>query len=529
MLKATISKSEFSLGDLIGHEELGLELATSTQNWAERSVAGAHSIEISHPAQWLDPEWVMLTTGVHLADSLDDQRQLIAELDEAGVTALGFGLDVVHSKIPAALLEEAGDRGFPIFAVPLRIPFREVIAAVYRATLADEIRAADRLTAMQRFLVDALGEESPRSTVVQRLASLVDSDVAIISRDGETLISTSEVDGEAIASQVAQRRASIVQFDLDESHGIGFAVGPPESHETVWLIVMAQAGERLRPLTKAAAQVTVPLIAAMNRLERNQRSQDTAIRQATLEALLDLNDKQDAAAVSVRAFASGLKLDLGVTALVGIDPTAQTAFDDLVPMISGGLTRSQARGLATVHQGHLVAVVPSVAVDQLLIDRLLGMGPALRIGVGRTVSDAIGVRQSYIDAELAVRAGMAQGGPTRISRYEDLDFVTVLANEVPLERLAPKIEQWLAPLRANPLLHEAVVSYLRHDLDVGRTARALRLHSNSIRYRLSRAEEVLGARLRSAETIVALYIALHGGLTGTAQEGDKSFSAEAQG
>ena len=93
-------------------------------------------------------------------------------------------------------------------------------------------------------------------------------------------------------------------------------------------------------------------------------------------------------------------------------------------------------------------------------------------------------------------------------RYDDLDIGTVLVHEVPLERLAPKIEQWLAPLRENPLAHEALVAYLRYDLDVGRTARALHLHPNSVRYRLARAEELLGVHLRSSETIVALHVAL---------------------
>ena len=67
---------------------------------------------------------------------------------------------------------------------------------------------------------------------------------------------------------------------------------------------------------------------------------------------------------------------------------------------------------------------------------------------------------------------------------------------------------WLAPLTENPLVLEAVQAYLRYDLDVGRAARCLHLHPNSVRYRLTRAEDLIGARLRSPETIVALHVAL---------------------
>ncbi len=70
------------------------------EGWAGRVVTGAHSIEIEHPARWLDRDWVMLTTGVHLSEDPTEQRQLIDELDDAGVAALGFGLDIVHDRGP---------------------------------------------------------------------------------------------------------------------------------------------------------------------------------------------------------------------------------------------------------------------------------------------------------------------------------------------------------------------------------------------------------------------------------------------
>jgi hypothetical protein len=46
------------------------------------------------------------------------------------------------------------------------------------------------------------------------------------------------------------------------------------------------------------------------------------------------------------------------------------------------------------------------------------------------------------------------------------------------------------------------------NLDVVRAARALRLHPNSVRYRLARAEELLGAPLRMPMTIAALEMAM---------------------
>jgi DNA-binding PucR family transcriptional regulator len=63
-------------------------------------------------------------------------------------------------------------------------------------------------------------------------------------------------------------------------------------------------------------------------------------------------------------------------------------------------------------------------------------------------------------------------------------------------------------LRANPALYEALGAYFAHDLDIASTAEALHMHRNSLRYRLARAEHVLGRSLKQPSTIAAVYLAL---------------------
>jgi purine catabolism regulator len=502
---------ELTLGDLLDHEELGMTIAVAPDGWAGRVVTGAHSIEIEHPARWLDRDWVMLTTGVHLPEDPAEQRQLIDELDDAGVAALGFGLGIAHDHIPAAMIEQATARGFPVFTVPQPIAFRDVVAMVYKATLSTEIKAANRLAAMQRYLMDSIGEESPRSTVVQRLAGLIDSIVGILTSAGEVTLSSRELPGPEIVAEIGRRPGATVQFEVASLHGLAFPIGP-DPGDLRWLVIAAPAGKPLHPLAKAAGQTTVPLLAAMTRLERVQESENAAVRRATLEAFLDLEDKRDAAIVAARASAGGLNIAQGATVIVVEDPAPDVELEGLERLaqaIRTSLSAAQIPSMATVRDGRVVLIVAEREREEDAAERVSSLGPTLWIGVGRRVSEALEVRQSYADAVLAV--GARTRGPRQwdsVIRYDDLDIGTVLVHEVPLERLAPKIEQWLAQLRENPLAHEALVAYLRYDLDVGRTARALHLHPNSVRYRLARAEELLGVHLRSSETIVALHVAL---------------------
>src|SRR3954453_17311624 len=205
---------QFRLMDLLGHEELALKLVTGGPDALQRRVAGAHAIEIERPTTWLEPEWIMLTTGSRLGGSTRAQRGLIAELDAAGTAALGFGLEVVFKTVPAILLDEARERSFPVFGVPLRTPFRDVISTINRALLSSDLRTLQRVSSMHLYLMDAVGEDDPRQAVVERLSTFLDATVLLFEADGTVAASTGEAPAPEIWSEVNSRPATVVEFEV---------------------------------------------------------------------------------------------------------------------------------------------------------------------------------------------------------------------------------------------------------------------------------------------------------------------------
>ena len=111
----------------------------------------------------------------------------------------------------------------------------------------------------------------------------------------------------------------------------------------------------------------------------------------------------------------------------------------------------------------------------------------IRAGIGRPVESIADVPRSYRDAQLAVER-ITEGQLA----YEDFDLATLLLAEVPPEHIRPRVEELLAPLRANPPLLEALVEYFARDMDVNATAEAMHVHPNTLRYRLGRVEKLLG-------------------------------------
>ena len=102
-------------------------------------------------------------------------------------------------------------------------------------------------------------------------------------------------------------------------------------------------------------------------------------------------------------------------------------------------------------------------------------------------------------APLAARRrarGLAHGRPRRVMRFEDFDLGTFMVSEVAPERLGPKVGR--DPVRAarQPAAARGAEAYFAHDLDIASTADALHMHRNSLRYRIARAEQVLGRSLK---------------------------------
>jgi DNA-binding PucR family transcriptional regulator len=144
-------------------------------------------------------------------------------------------------------------------------------------------------------------------------------------------------------------------------------------------------------------------------------------------------------------------------------------------------------------------------------DDLAGLdGPpaldGLRAGVSEPVERLEELPDAVEQAALALTVALWGGDGAALQRHETLEpSVALLGGS---SRTRERLVGALDPLAAEPRLRAAVVAYLDAGLDVGRAAHALGLHRNSLRYRLDRAEDLLGGSLRSPGTLATVHLAL---------------------
>ncbi len=498
----------FTLGSLLDHEELGLRLIAGAPERLSHPIAGAHAIEIDHPVRWLEENWVMLTTGVRLRHNAAAQRKLVAELDQGGITALGFAEHVVFKHVPRAILSEAERRGFPVFAVPFETPYRAIISFVNRSLLSNDFYLLQRSISMQNYLIDALGADQPEDELVTRLASLLGSTVLIYSPNGRLEASRGEGPAAAIWAAIAERPPSLQDFAVGRWYvvSVPIVVGGVTRH---WLALATRRRSVSEQLAQPVIRAAERLLEVVATARESAAAEERAVRSELLRRVLAHEAGTDDGALADRMVAFGFV-------------PGEPCFVALVATPTGGVAELQ-RGSAVLESLLAASHAPYLLArsDSELIVLVQGSGHFedwlrkaakadidLLAGIGRGSTSLAGISKSLRDAELAlVQLRRDRSHARRALRFEELDLAASLISDLGVDRLQPKVDALLAPLRESGMLYETLLTYLAEDLDIGRTARALHLHPNSLRYRLAQIEQRLGRPLRSPATIANLYLA----------------------
>ena len=112
-----------TVAELTADLELGFELVAG-HSGAGREIEAAAVSELAHPGPWLQGGELLLTIGLLLPQTSDGCRSYLAELDAAGVQAVGLGLgaELPHQAAPARLITAADEFGMPLLTVPDPVP-----------------------------------------------------------------------------------------------------------------------------------------------------------------------------------------------------------------------------------------------------------------------------------------------------------------------------------------------------------------------------------------------------------------------
>ncbi|MGH2506436.1 MAG: helix-turn-helix domain-containing protein [Ktedonobacteraceae bacterium] len=134
-------------------------------------------------------------------------------------------------------------------------------------------------------------------------------------------------------------------------------------------------------------------------------------------------------------------------------------------------------------------------------------------GIGQLATDVQAIPQAWREAQQALEIGRRLFGEGKLHSFARLGIYRLLFPLYGEQALLDFYQETLGPLldteiRSNQALLETLESFFRCNGNLSETARAMHLHRNSLLYRLSRIEELLGHSLEDAELRLSLQIAL---------------------
>lgn len=502
-----------TLGDIVAQADL--DLAAVVSGDASLPVRSAHSSEVGDPGRWLEPESVMLTTGLRLVGHETDRRlaeQLVGGLVRARVVALFFGIGVDFDRVPATLVAVCRAARLPLYTVGAEVPFYRVenyINASAGTPDAYQVRRAMRLT---NELVESLSSEDPTKALIAMLASLCRGTAVLYGPTGRAVESTGAGPLQLIWAELQQRRWSGPAFEIGRWTVMGRSVGLRGN--TYVVAIASRNPGAVADLGPVLLETTQRLLGGINAINR------LAVSRQRHEGIQLLTELQD-----------GIPIGREQRYWERLEPFLFRPFSPVRAVLARSvhgraLEGEVIHGLMTAAERHKLGLLlaestrsPSAppGFTALLADSdgleswIAEACLSTALGLSEPFTDLSAAPDAFGEAEAAVEIAVERlrpGGAGTYVRIDDVDPASWLLSRRRSHRDRDKVSRYSDALRRDPDVLATVVQYLALDMDVAKTAAVLYVHGNTVRYRLRKAGELFGGALTDAAVVANLYLSL---------------------
>lgn len=494
--------------------ELGLVLVAGSAG-ADRAISWAHAIELHNPAPWLAGGELVMTTGLNIGTSVEEQFGYVEALVRAGSVALAIDTGMKFSRVPEGI-RSAGDAfGLPVLEVRASTPFIAITRAVIDDLTADQVRDFQQVVHQQEELARAIlrgGVPALVHALARALSAtvvVIDTEYRILAEYGGQSTRTLELALLALkggdSRQRHRRQSSRVIGDDDNGYcmiqRVGAAAQDLFGHLVVGLEKALSPSQRLLT-AHAVSLLSIELGKPARLVEAEQR-----LRSVVAQSLIDL----------------GSLLDHSLLRYFGLDPTstmsaiAFTAMGALLPA-----ERQVNQAMGSKAEPYLMCAVDTELIVIAQTDAVEGISRALHdqlntqlhgrlatgVGTPALISDiAVSVRR----ATIAAHAARTQS--VRFIKFDEMGaFTTLLLTQNPSD-LAVLSDSVLGALddydrTQGGHLVTSLTAFLTHNGQTEMAATTLNVHRHTLRNRLQKIVELLDRDLESAYVRADLWSAL---------------------
>lgn len=136
-----------------------------------------------------------------------------------------------------------------------------------------------------------------------------------------------------------------------------------------------------------------------------------------------------------------------------------------------------------------------------------GIRTSITIGVGNFYYGIEGLKKSFFEAKSALKIGKQTWGENKIFHYDSFGVIAPLFANVSNNKI-PFSNKKISNIKKDKNLFKTLKSFLNNNLSLSKTAQELKIHRNTLIYRLEKIEELSDLNPKNFEDAFQLYIGI---------------------
>jgi PucR family transcriptional regulator, purine catabolism regulatory protein len=505
----------------------------------DRVVRRLNVMTVPNIVRWTKQDEFLLTTGYPLPREPGEFGRLIEQLAAKGLAGLGVKLDEYLAEVPADAVRLADQAAFPILVIPPTSPLDDVLSQTFETIVNRQAAALARRQQIHDALLRVALTGGGLARLSAELAEILPgADVVICDPAGYPLATTRSgaqgPDAQAVYLSDGSGRMNtawlVAGVNQDAETGTPWAGAVIRAGEMQHGWVLAVGGAQGLPGVAGVAVEQAALVAAL------EITRDLAVlaveQQFASNALHDLvtGTAANMDQALERAVRFGWDLRRPLTVLVARQCGTEHG-DDAVHLEGPPQEASALRavelwtravrdrdpdaavaGFAT----ELVAVVgiadAAALARKIHADMTASTGRPYSVGVSQVGAGPLDIPRLYEEARVALQVGQRLAGSGAVTSFAGLGLYRLISN-VSQAELRAFVHDTLGPVldlpepsRSDLLKSLAVLSSTR--FNVAESARILHYHYNTMRYRVTKLERMLGEFADDAAATLRIGVAL---------------------
>lgn len=504
------------LSELLAAPGLGLHVLHEAPGSLDRPIGRVVTTDLLEPGRYLTGGELVLT-GLVWRRGPEDSETFVASVAGRGAATVLAG-DALLGSVPDDLVDACRRHRVTLVEVSADVAFADIVEHVAAAQSAVSGARLSASLVRQRQLLSSLAAGRSLDELAARVATEVGHECRVLTSTGRHVVAgPGELDGSVVDAVVHRFLTAERLPVVADAGGAPYSLFPVGSglddRLTAWLLV-ASGDHRDWPRDHVEALQELCAIAALDRSRRDEGLR--ALRPVSADALALVEAGAARAEVAARLARAGLDADHPVTVVVadlgeGPQEAAVRLLEDVALALGPPV-------VAPGRDGRLVGILPAVPdLPARLRTAFARLAPATgrsRLAVGVSgVAGTDAITGALEEARFAHRVAAAARGPVSVVGSDTVASHVLLLATVPDDVRRTYAQRVLGPVldhdrRTSGDLIATLREFLACSGSWARTAEALHLHVNTVRYRIERVQELTGRDLSRLEDRVDVFLAL---------------------